>query len=194
MHVPKEEVRKREPMVVIDGGAYDGDTSLAFANKLNVEKVYAFEPSKNNYDKMLKRIGNCDKIIPIKKGLLNKKTTIKFKEDFAYGGMGNRIDDEGNCYVETTTIDDFVKEYGLKKVDVIKLDVEGCEYEVIEGAKETIRKYKPILLISIYHREKDFFEIKPMIENLRKGYTFKIRRLLKGALVPVLFETMLIAY
>jgi hypothetical protein len=41
-----------------------------------------------------------------------------------------------------------------------------------------IIKYKPILLISIYHNKKDFFEIKPLIESWNLGYTFKIRKLL----------------
>ncbi|KKM95531.1 hypothetical protein LCGC14_1187320, partial [marine sediment metagenome] len=51
--------------------------------------------------------------------------------------------------VESTTIDSYVKERNLK-VGLIKLDIEGHGLKALEGAKNTIKKYKPMLLISIY--------------------------------------------
>ena len=44
----------------------------------------------------------------------------------------------------------------------------------MKGALETIKEQKPVLIISIYHNYSDFFEIKPMIEDLNLGYKFKI--------------------
>jgi len=72
------------------------------------------------------------------------------------------------------SIDEFVEERALN-VGLIKLDVEGAEYEVVLGVKETIMKQKPILVISLYHTFKDFFEIKPLIESWGLGYKFEIR-------------------
>jgi hypothetical protein len=74
---------------------------------------------------------------------------------------------------------------------VIKLDVEGLESEIIRGAIESIKKYKPVLLISIYHTPEDFFHIKPFIENLNLGYNFLVRKL---APQRSFGETMLIGF
>jgi len=71
------------------------------------------------------------------------------------------------------------------------MDIEGYELEAIKGSLNTIKKFKLILLISIYHSGKDFFEIKPLIESLNLGYKFKIRKL--NIFHPVL-ETILIVY
>ena len=60
------------------------------------------------------------------------------------------------------------------EVGLIKTDLEGFEQSFLKVALETIKEQKPVLIISIYHNYSDFFEIKPMIENLNLGYKFKI--------------------
>ena len=67
---------------------------------------------------------------------------------------------------------------------------EGAEQEFLRGAINTIKKYKPILLISIYHSIDDFLDIKPMIESWDLGYHFEIVKPVDGS---IMFETMLIA-
>jgi CO dehydrogenase/acetyl-CoA synthase gamma subunit (corrinoid Fe-S protein) len=84
--------------------------------------------------------------------------------------------------VPVISIDDFVRKKSLN-VGLIKLDVEGVESDVIEGAVETIKAQKPLLIISIYHNPKDFFEIKPKIEALNLGYHFLIRHLTPHSIV-----------
>ena len=88
-----------------------------------------------------------------------------------------------------TTLDSFVEENGLN-VGLIKVDVEGAEQLLLQGALETIRRMKPALLFSIYHNADDFFCIKPILEELGLGYHFRIRH---PAIGTVLTETMLIA-
>mgnify|MGYP002517000463 FL=1 len=48
---------------------------------------------------------------------------------------------------------------GDDKVTFIKMDIEGAEMEALEGAKRTIKKNRPKLAISIYHKEDDLWEI-----------------------------------
>jgi hypothetical protein len=55
-------------------------------------------------------------------------------------------------------------------------------------AEKIIKKYKPILLISIYHNWRDFYKIKPLIESWNLGYKFKIKHLS----THIFFETVLI--
>ncbi len=142
---------------IIDGGACSGDSALMFAEYDFVKKIYAFEPVKNTFADMAETltINNCSKAEAINEGLGDKNGITEI--------MGEK------CKV--TTLDNFAKN---KTISCIKLDVEGMEYKVIQGALETIKRDKPLLLICIYHTPKDFFEIKPLIESLNLGYKFKV--------------------
>jgi hypothetical protein len=96
----------------------------------------------------------------------------------------------GKDCIELTDIDSFINENNLN-LGVIKLDVEGMELWVIKEAIESIKKYKPVLLISIYYTPDDFFHIKPLIEDLNLGYKFFVRKLAPSRMFS---ETMLIGY
>ena len=52
-------------------------------------------------------------------------------------------------------LDDFIKEKGLKKVDFIKIDVEGSERYLLEGAEKTIKRFKPKIAVCTYHLKDD---------------------------------------
>ena len=57
-----------------------------------------------------------------------------------------------------------------KAVDIITMDIEGSELKALEGAYQTIQKYKPILAISAYHQLEDLWEIPLMIKKINSGY------------------------
>ena len=69
------------------------------------------------------------------------------------------------------SIDNVIKE----EVTFIKLDVEGAELRTLMGAAETIKKYKPRLAISIYHKPEDIYEIPLLLMEYRPDYRFYIR-------------------
>jgi len=92
--------------------------------------------------------------------------------------------------IDCVSVDSYSGQNNLN-VGLIKLDIEGFEFEVIKGATKTLQQFKPILLISIYHTPKDFFKIKPYIESLNLGYKFIVRKLLNHSLNA---EVMLICY
>ena len=159
----------------IDAGAFIGDSALIFQRYYNPKRVYSFEPEETNYQLLLKTISSLNKlenVIPVKKGLGDKEEILKLIQR----GIGSYISEDGNEEIETTTIDKFVEENKLN-VGLIKMDIEGYELEALKGAKKTIKKFKPILLISIYHRGKDFFEAKSCIEEITPNYKFIIRKL-----------------
>ena len=178
----------------IDGGAWIGDTALVF-RKYNPEKVFAFEPQKDNFDHLLETIkinNEENRIIPVNYGLGNQKEEISLYGDSANSSFKKRdINEDKAEIIKITTIDDFVNENNLSNVGLIKLDIEGYELEAIQGAMETIKNNKPVLLISIYHLPKDFFEIKPLIEKEVPGYKFMVRKLVPYSPTS---EVMLIGY
>jgi FkbM family methyltransferase len=171
---------------IIDAGAYIGDSALVFQDYTD-KKVYAFEPHPKNQEKIVEtiKLNNSTKIIPVALGLGDKTGRAFMK------GSGSLL---GASFINTgvpvkiTTLDEWVKNNNVE-VGLIKADVEGFEQKLLLGALETIRKYKPAMLISIYHSASDLFEIKPFIDSLNLGYKFKIRRTCHDSLTT---ETMLL--
>jgi hypothetical protein len=72
--------------------------------------------------------------------------------------------------VNTETIDNFVQKNKIAKIDFIKLDIEGAEYECLLGASNTIKKFKPKLAICLYHKDSDFWKLPILIKNLVSDY------------------------
>jgi len=176
---------------VIDGGGYAGDSAMVFT-ELQPSMVYAFEPNPETLGGMKKNIEmNRDilgeaihRITPVNLALGSGEGTITLYTNGAFDGSTSchqtvSFRKKREHVVPVTSIDDFVDRNKLD-IGLIKLDVEGAESNVIDGAMETIKKCKPILVISIYHTPKDFFEIKPRLDALKLGYRFQIRHLVPG--------------
>jgi FkbM family methyltransferase len=176
---------------IIDGGAYIGDSILIF-EEFVPRTVYAFEPLEENFILLNKTIyiNKLRNVIPLKIGLGNikEKTSItsfdsaSFRSDIFKENLGESI--------EITSLDDFVME---KEIDVglIKLDVEGSEFDVLLGAKNTIREYRPILIISVYHRDQDFFEIPKLIKEMKTQYKMRFLNLNR---MSATLERIILAY
>jgi len=71
------------------------------------------------------------------------------------------------------TIDSYLEKVG-HSVDLIKLDVEGSEMNVLKGAEKSILKFKPRMVISIYHCKEHLLDIPEFLLSLHKDYTFSI--------------------
>lgn len=162
--------------VVFDIGGCWGDTALYFADKTGEHgKVYSFEFIPNNI-----------KIHNINTGLnpnLNERIEVVpfpvsnvSDEEIFYldNGPGSKIngeDFEGSTgKTKTLSIDDFVAQNNITKVDFIKMDIEGAEPIALQGAINTIKKHKPKLAIAIYHSMEDFVNIPKWILDLDCGY------------------------
>lgn len=188
--LPNDVLEKIKGKDAIDGGAFVGDTAIIFCKNYSFGKIYSFEPDGSNYTKLKENIAkyNMENVIPVKKGISSGegKATLKIQ------GVASSISPEGSEEIEVTTIDKFVESNGSNiDIGLIKFDIEGAEFDGITGSLETIRKFRPVLLISIYHTGKDFFEIKPLLEGLNLGYKFMIKNINPNTPIR---EIMLIAY
>ncbi|MFA0026124.1 FkbM family methyltransferase, partial [Vibrio sp. 10N.261.49.A5] len=136
---------------------------------------------------------NLDEKIVLNKLALGDKRenqTIQVADDFS--SFYHRSDNEDKIETEVVnieTLDDYVARNNID-VGVIKVDVEGYEEKLLDGAIRTITRDKPALILSIYHSSEQFFWIKNKIEELDLGYTFKIRKPLDRSIIV---DTMLIA-
>lgn len=167
----------QENEIFIDAGAYDGQTSLDFVRwcNNNYEKIYMFEPSSAMCDiikaKMEKH--NVFKYEIVNKAVWSKDDVLSFSNDInATVATDSCVAECGKYSVETTSIDNILDG---KPVTFIKMDVEGSELMALEGAKDTIRRYRPRLAISIYHKLTDIYEIPNYLLELVPDYKFYIR-------------------
>ncbi len=182
----KEKVKGKD---CIDCWAYIWDSAVLFLKELNFNKIFALEPEKNNFIFLKKtiKLNKAEwKIIPLKYWLWKKEEVLRINNNWITSILWINSWEK----IRIKIIDNIVKEKNINPW-LIKWDIEGFEYESILWAEKTIKKYKPILIISIYHRWKDFFEIKPLLESWNLGYKFKIVRTKP---TDPLIDTVLICY
>ena len=171
-------IKANEGDIVIDGGGCWGDTALYFAHEVGSQgKVYSFEFVPANLEILEKNLNLNPLLKPrievIKNALLDKSEQSLYYFD---NGPGSKVspDKQSNedFRVTTISIDDFVQQNNLKKVDFIKMDIEGAELNALNGAVDTLRKFRPKLAISLYHHLDDFTNIPQFIASLDLGYDF----------------------
>jgi FkbM family methyltransferase len=159
---------------VIDIGGYDGDTARVFSPLVGPNgKVICLEPSFNNYLKLSEFSAQVDtrNVLPLCLAAWNESTLLRFNSSSASGGS-NRLSDDGVERVVATTIDRLTHDLSLTRLDVLKLDVEGAEAAVIDGAKDAIYRFRPILLVSLYHHANDLFELPNFLFGSLENYQF----------------------
>lgn len=174
---------------IIDLWACDWDSSITFSNVYPNSKVYWFEPETNNFNIFKQNISKFNKedlVIPVQYGVANFEWVSKFQWTGAWASIWWDKWEE----IKITTIDKYVFENNLNP-GMIKWDIEWLEYNSILWAERTIRMFKPILFISIYHTWKDFFEIKPLIESWNLWYKFWVEKWHNG---HPFADTVLVCY
>jgi FkbM family methyltransferase len=175
----------------LDIGAYWGDTSLMLL-QYHPHQIFAYEPTTKNYTLLqatIRRNKAEDKICAVKKGCGDEVTTLNITIQGSSSSVVN-LQNSKEAEVEAINITTIDHECESKHVGLIKMDIEGFEYFALKGALATINRDRPILLISIYHTGKDFFEIPPMIQHCCPSYRFKFVDLMPSTL----YEKVIIGY
>jgi len=156
-------IHLHEDAIVFDIGANVGIMSLHFAIKTKKGKVYAFEPTHYAMQKMKRNLELNHElasiIIPVNTFVSSKekkssdiKAFSSWKIDKKVGSDqhpihgGSAMSTEG---VPTITLDEFVKEENIATLNFIKIDTDGHEFDVLSGAKQTIRSFKPQIIFEL---------------------------------------------
>jgi len=164
----------RQPMRLIDGGAFVGDTVDFFLNQgVRMEAVAAFEPDPPNFRKLVDASNRYTEkgiqtlLYPC--GMGKVTTMLRFQGGH---GEGSQLTESGDLHVQVLALDDVLPNF---RPTLIKLDVEGAEPDALYGARKTIHKGTPDLAVCVYHTPAHLWEIPRLIKELFASYNFSLR-------------------
>lgn len=164
-------LNKTDP-IIFDVGAHRGESIRFFRSLFDSAEIFSFEPEVSNYE-VLKDVASDAKARAFNLAMSNVAATVPFyKQDISHlGGLvpineascdslgyaerakNERID------VQSTTIDIFCEQAGIEHIDLLKIDVQGHEGEVLEGADSMLLNTNCVTAeVSLY----DFYGAKPM--------------------------------
>lgn len=174
----------RKNYVMIDVGANIGITSLIAGDYLSEGRMICIDASPRNcaaLEKCLNSNGFENAIIvPVAVG--SALGELQFNEAGAYGHVLTESVALGRSgiTVNVKTIDQIVSELGLDRIDFIKIDVEGFERDVIQGASEVIKKWNPLFYIEFnswcqiaVHNESPLVFYDFLLDNFKSVYKIK---------------------
>ena len=139
-------LRRRLPpdAVVVDGGAHIGVLTMLLAALCPGGRVYAFEPVPENHAHLQRNLAanGIDNVTVEQIALYGSDGELTLIFDEAYPG-GSHVGD-GKCRVPSARLDTWARSRNLDRLDLVKLDVEGAEPAVLDGAEETLRRLRPM--------------------------------------------------
>jgi FkbM family methyltransferase len=139
--------------------AYDIGANVGFYSLLasvlvgDTGCVYSFEPLPDNLSQLkkhleLNRIANCTVI---------DAAVSSFDGEAAFDTSGDRFTGHlaatGALHVRTLTVDQLIEKDGMRPPNLMKLDIEGAEYECLRGAAGVIQEFKPVIFLATHGRE-----------------------------------------
>ena len=143
--------------VFYDIGANVGYYSIIASQIVEGGEVYAFEPIPASRTLMNEHIdiNNISNVNVLSYGVSDEIKKVSFTNSShlsanSYILEGDTPNDGDMLEVECISIDSGISEKGFKPPSIIKIDVEGAEFDVLKGAKETIKKYKPIIFLATH--------------------------------------------
>lgn len=169
-------------MNVVDIGANIGAYTVLAAEKVgNAGKVIAIEPEPKNYGQLMEniKINSFHNVAPVKIALSDHSGSEKLYIGSLSGHHSLKrrflFHPEKNApfvKVEVDTLDKLFKRLALRKIDIIKIDIEGAEMPALIGAKETIKNNPNIkIIVASYHYPSEAEEV----QSFLRGMGFKTK-------------------
>lgn len=147
--------------VIFDIGANIGWYSLHLAQQEQQARVYAFEPVPTTHLRLLANLGRNaagNRVTPVKDGLSDASGEFDMFVPATSGSPAASLNDlhpgEGSRRVTCrfTTLDEFVEENGIARIDFLKCDVEGAELRVLKGGMKSLVRFKPAIVIELLRK------------------------------------------
>lgn len=149
---------RRNYRTIVDAGAAAGLFALAACTAFPAARIVAFEPSSRQrvvLRRNLRLNGFSDRVEVMPMGLWQTAGVLAFRTHGAIGALRS-VSDLPSALpfrerVRVTSLDKWTSDRGVTGIDLIKMDVEGAELEAIAGARETLLRDRPDLMVQAYH-------------------------------------------
>lgn len=132
--------------VVLDVGASEGSYTLP-ALLCGAAKVYAFNPGKLDADKLAHNLTTLPADVGARCEIV--RLAVGSRAGWFDWSHSKLVDEEGEGLIRATTLDDWwlLNRVDVRRVDWVKIDVEGAEVEVLRGAEQLVRCFRPKILV-----------------------------------------------
>lgn len=161
---------KREHQVLVDCGAYDGDTVMEFIKSYGeYDKIYAYEPDPDNYEKIKENLAQYQNITAFNRAVSDSEGEMRFTSHMSKAA--NRFNPAGDKIVPISTIDHDIDD----KITFLKMDIESAEPNALLGARRHITEDKPDMAICVYHTISDLRTIPFIIYDMNPNQKFYLR-------------------
>ena len=163
---------------VFDIGPFVGDSTFAFSQRLPGRRILCLEPDPTNRQRLIEniRLNNLVDVEVIAKGAASEPARLPVARPGTAGCTVQPLE-SAEHFIEVDTVDRIAEGNGIKRVGLIKLDIEGFEANALRGAKATIKRDRPMVIVAAYHRGADIFELPGLLREMVPEYQFRFRHL-----------------
>ena len=184
-----ELLRPKKYRICMDLGAYTGDSAGEWRRMMpNLQRILCMEPDASSYRRLCRYAEETDGgVLPLRAAAWDKEEMLLFSSKgnrnstLLSAGFGAKTDAvpgmPPDLFVRKS-VGDRPGERQRQRIDFIKYDVEGAERRALLGSRQILREDAPDLLLSLYHRPEDLFDLPLLLrELLPGGYRFYLRRM-----------------
>ena len=161
---------------MLDGGAFKGDSAAEFIEGIHPEKILAVEADPKTFVKLsaYAEAESRAEVIPINAALFDRDGEMEYVSSGSRGsGKDGQNHRASGKTVPMRTIDTICDGTDIA---LIKLDVEGAEESALKGAEKTIRRCRPNMAVSLYHRTDDLYALVNEVHSLLPEHRLYLRR------------------
>jgi len=176
-----KKIRSQDLEIIIDIGSQNGYFSIYTSKK--AKKIFAYEPVLENYQNILKNIAINkleDKIIPFNLAVSNKKEKIRiYLSEENSGGHSEFSDGDKYIEIDSTTIQDIFESNKIEDCDLLKIDIEGGEYDIIYSLPDEYFKKIKNICLECHEVNKEKYNVKSLVEFLKtKDYKVHFKKVI----------------
>jgi FkbM family methyltransferase len=177
-----EQVQLRPGDYALDLGGNIGTVAIMFSRLVgSAGRVFAFEPLTHPVLRRNLEANGIDNVELIPDGVSDQpgEAEINFTDQFINSSIANATPGDGALPIHKrkitlTTVDRFVAERGLDRVDFIKMDIEGAEESALRGSREVIERFRPKWSIASYHIDFEGELQHPKLVRLLRDFDYRI--------------------
>ncbi|MDQ1634230.1 MAG: hypothetical protein QOJ32_1039 [Frankiaceae bacterium] len=177
-------VRPMAGEVMLDCGAYDGDTLASWLAHFGPDfhTWVALEPDRASRARLLELLGQLPdetarrvRVLPYAVGAEHATLRFAITGEPSSTGLAVEGSDAEVTDVLCVPIDHLVDELGLPRPTMLKMDIEGAELDALAGAGRTIAAGETVVAASVYHRQDHLWRIPLAVHQLRDDLTLALR-------------------